>query len=239
MLDEAYARRHPGTAIEPGPYVALSVTDTGAGMDAATRARAFEPFFTTKPVGQGTGLGLSTAYGIVKQSGGYIWLYSEPGHGTSVKVYLPQVWDPLSRPSRPLVAPRGEGETILVVEDEEAVRTLARRTLEEAGYDVLEAANGREALRLVMSAPLDLVLCDVILPEMSGHELGRRMAVVRPDVPVLYMSGYPGLEVVERGLIAHDAPFIEKPFTAGGLAQSVRLVLTGANPSAQEEHSRQ
>ncbi|HEY5940476.1 MAG TPA: response regulator, partial [Gemmatimonadales bacterium] len=239
QLDEAYARRHPGTAIEPGPYVALSVTDTGDGMDPATRARAFEPFFTTKPVGQGTGLGLSTAYGIVKQSGGYIWLYSEHRHGTSIKVYLPQVGDALSRPSRPLVAPRGEGETILVVEDEEAVRTLARRTLEEAGYDVLEAANGREALRLVMSAPLDLVLCDVILPEMSGHELGRRMAAACPDVPVLYMSGYPGLEVVERGLIAHDAPFIEKPFTAGGLAQSVRLVLTGANPSAQEEPSRQ
>lgn len=239
QLDEPYARRHPGTAIEPGPYVALSVTDTGGGMDPATRARAFEPFFTTKPVGEGTGLGLSTAYGIVKQSGGYIWLYSEHRHGTSVKVYLPQVGDALSRPSRPLVAPRGEGETILVVEDEEAVRTLARRTLEEAGYDVLEAANGREALRLVLSAPLDLVLCDVILPEMSGHELGRRMAAVRPEVPVLYMSGYPGLEVVERGLIAHDAPFIEKPFTADGLAQSVRVVLTGANPSAQEEHSRQ
>ncbi|HWN17647.1 MAG TPA: response regulator [Gemmatimonadales bacterium] len=239
QLDEAYARRHPGTAIEPGPYVALSVTDTGEGMDPATRARAFEPFFTTKPVGQGTGLGLSTAYGIVKQSGGYIWLYSEHRKGTSVKVYLPQVGDALSRPSRPLVAPRGQGETILVVEDEEAVRTLARRTLEEAGYDVLEAANGREALRRVLSDPVDMVLCDVILPEMSGHELGRRMAAVRPDVPVLYMSGYPGLEVVERGLIAHDAPFIEKPFTAAGLAQSVRGVLTGVRLSPREEHARQ
>ena len=230
-LDEGYAGRHPGTAIQPGHYIVLSVTDTGTGMDPATRARAFEPFFTTKPVGQGTGLGLSTAYGIVKQSGGYIWLYSEPGQGTSVKLYLPQVPDPLSRPSRPMVAPRGQGETVLVVEDEEAVRTLARRTLEEVGYEVLEASTGREGLKLLLSAPVDLVLCDVILPEMSGHELGRRLQVIRPDVPILYMSGYPGLDVVERGLIALDAPFIEKPFTATSLAQSVRGLLTGVGPS--------
>jgi two-component system, cell cycle sensor histidine kinase and response regulator CckA len=225
MLDDSYSRRHPGINIEHGPYVALSVTDTGPGMDAATRARAFEPFFTTKPVGEGTGLGLSTAYGIIKQSGGYIWLYSEPGQGTAVKVYLPQVRDPISRPSRPLTAPRGEGETLLVIEDEEAVRTLARRTLEEAGYRVLVAANGRSALELLAGADVDLVLCDVILPEMSGHELGRRIASIRPELPVLYMSGYPGLEVVERGLIAQDAPFIEKPFTAAGLASSVRGLL--------------
>jgi PAS domain S-box-containing protein len=224
-LDASYARRHVGTNIEPGQYVALSVTDTGTGMDAATRARAFEPFFTTKPVGQGTGLGLSTAYGIVKQSGGYIWLYSEPGQGTSVKVYLPQVSDPVGRPSRPIVAPRGEGETLLVVEDEESVLVLVRRTLEEAGYRVLEASNGRSALELLLAADIDLVLCDVILPEMSGHEIGRRIAAIRPQLPILYMSGYPGLEVVERGLIAQDAPFIEKPFTAESLASSVRSLL--------------
>jgi two-component system cell cycle sensor histidine kinase/response regulator CckA len=238
MLDDGYARRHPGIAIEPGSYVVLSVTDNGAGMDPATRARAFEPFFTTKPVGQGTGLGLSTAYGIVKQSGGYIWLYSEPGHGTSVKVYLPQVSEALSPPSRPVVAPRGQGETILVVEDEEAVRTLARRTLEEAGYNVLEAANGREGLGLVLSVNVDLVLCDVILPEMSGHEMGRRLAAICPDIPVLYMSGYPGLEVVERGLIAHDAPFIEKPFTADSLARSVRGLINGGGASPSEAPAR-
>jgi CheY-like chemotaxis protein len=226
MLDDGYSRRHPGIHIEHGPYVALSVTDTGPGMDASTRARAFEPFFTTKPVGEGTGLGLSTAYGIIKQSGGYIWLYSEPGQGTAVKVYLPQVVDPVSRPSRPVTPPRGEGETILVVEDEDAVRTLARRTLEEAGYRVLVAANGRSALELLQGAEVDLVLCDVILPEMSGHELGRRITSLRSDLPILYMSGYPGLEVVERGLIAHDAPFIEKPFTAAGLASSVRGLLS-------------
>jgi two-component system, cell cycle sensor histidine kinase and response regulator CckA len=161
----------------------------------------------------------------VKQSGGYIWLYSEPGVGTSVKLYLPKVLDPLSRPSRPVAAPRGEGETLLVVEDEEAVRTLARRTLEEAGYQVLEAATGKAGLQLSVEREIDLILCDVILPEMSGHELGRRVAAMRPDLPILYMSGYPGPEVVERGLIAHDAPFIEKPFTAAGLASSVRGLL--------------
>ena len=225
VLDEGYARRHSGTNIEAGRYVALSVSDTGIGMDAATRARAFEPFFTTKPVGQGTGLGLSTAYGIIKQSGGYIWLYSEPGQGTSAKVYLPQISDPLSRPSRPIIPPRGEGETLLVVEDEESVRTLARRTLEDAGYRVLEAADGRAGLEVILSGEIDLILCDVILPEMSGHELGRRVQAIRPETPILYMSGYPGLEVVERGLIAHDAPFIEKPFTAEGLARAVRDLL--------------
>jgi two-component system, cell cycle sensor histidine kinase and response regulator CckA len=227
-LDDGYARRHVGTSIEDGEYVVLTVTDTGSGMDAATRARVFEPFFTTKPVGQGTGLGLSTAYGIVKQSGGYIWLYSEPGQGTSVKVYLPKISDPVSRPSRPVAAPRGAGELLLVVEDEEAVRTLTRRTLEEAGYSVLEAENGRAGLELLLSNDIDLVLCDVILPEMSGHELGRRIGSVRPGLPILYMSGYPGLEVVERGLIAHDAPFIEKPFTAADLASSVRTLLNQA-----------
>jgi PAS domain S-box-containing protein len=233
MLDEAYAQRHLGTTIEHGPFVVVSVTDTGTGMDAATRAHAFEPFFTTKPVGQGTGLGLSTAYGIVKQSGGYIWLYSEPGLGTSVKVYLPKVSEPVNRPTRPLAPPRGQGETILVVEDEEAVRTLARRTLEEAGYHVLEAANGRAGLELVVSSEVDLILCDVVLPEMSGHELARRLAAARPEIPILYMSGYPGPEVVDRGLIAHDAPFLEKPFTAEGLAKSVRGLLNQHRPTGR------
>ena len=225
VLNDAYASRHAGTAIESGSYAVLRVTDTGVGMDAPTRARAFEPFFTTKPVGRGTGLGLSTAYGIVKQSGGYIWLYSEPGHGTSVKIYLPRVSDPLGRPSRPVASPRGQGEAILVVEDEQAVRTLARRILEVAGYDVLEAANGREAMELMLSAEVDLVLCDLVLPEMSGPEIGRRLGTVHQNIPILYMSGYPGLEVVERGLISNDAPFIEKPFTAGGLATAVRALL--------------
>jgi PAS domain S-box-containing protein len=226
-LDGSYAARHPGITIEEGDYVALSVTDTGIGMDAATRTRAFEPFFTTKPVGQGTGLGLSTAYGIVKQSGGYIWLYSEPGRGTTVKLYLPSVTEPLDRPARPPTPPQGQGETILVVEDEEAVRTLARRTLEDAGYRVLEAESGSQGLELAAApdSKVALVLCDVILPEMSGHELGRHLTATRPQLPVLYMSGFPGLEVVERGLVAREAPFIEKPFTPESLALTVRRLL--------------
>jgi two-component system, cell cycle sensor histidine kinase and response regulator CckA len=227
MLDEHYAARHPGVAVAQGPYVSLSVTDTGSGMDRKTQNRAFEPFFTTKPVGQGTGLGLSTAYGIIKQSEGYIWLYSEPGQGTSVKVYLPLASGAVEQPRPVSAPPRGRGETILVVEDEEAVRTLVRRTLEDAGYKVVEAVDGKEGLNRVLAADpqVGLVLCDVVLPEMSGDSLGRRLASIRPELPVLYMSGYPGLEVVERGMIARDVPFIEKPFNAENLALAVRRLL--------------
>ncbi|HZI76200.1 MAG TPA: ATP-binding protein [Gemmatimonadales bacterium] len=230
MLDRGYLVRHPGIDIKEGSYVALSVSDTGTGMDPTTRSRAFEPFFTTKPVGQGTGLGLSTAYGIIKQSNGYIWLYSEPGHGTTVKVYLPTVTDPADRPVGSVEAPRGRGEAILVVEDEDAVRLLARRSLESAGYEVMEAVDGKDGLDVMLASDsrVALVLCDVILPELSGHEFGRRLGTIRPNVPVLYMSGYPGLEVVERGLIARDAPFIEKPFTPEGLASAVRRLLDRA-----------
>jgi two-component system, cell cycle sensor histidine kinase and response regulator CckA len=226
-LDGRYLARHPGIVIEQGPYVALSVTDNGVGMEPATRARAFEPFFTTKSVGEGTGLGLSMAYGIIKQSGGYIWLYSEPDRGTTVKVYLPVVTRPLDRVGEQEEMPRGQGETILVVEDDEAVRTLARRCLEEAGYRVLEAAAGREGLELVTASDgqVDLVLCDVILPGMTGHELGRCLETFRPELPILYMSGYPGLEVLERGLIAREAPFLEKPFSPESLALAVRGLL--------------
>jgi len=227
MLDDTYRVRHPGIAIEQGPYVALSVTDTGVGMDMATRSRAFEPFFTTKAVGEGTGLGLSTAYGIIKQSGGYIWLYSEPAIGTTVKVYLPRATGMPEQPRRQLEPPRGRGETILVVEDEEAVRTLVRRTLEDSGYRVLEARSGKHGLECILAAdpPVALVLCDVVLPEMSGDALGRRLAALRPRLPILYMSGYPGLEVVERGLISREVPFIEKPFSAENLALAIRRLL--------------
>jgi CheY-like chemotaxis protein len=225
-LDAGYSAGHPGTDVESGPYVVLRVSDTGSGMDAATLARAFEPFFTTKPVGQGTGLGLSMAYGIIKQSGGYIWLYSEPGLGTTVKVYLPRESDPADRPPQPPETPRGRGETILVVEDEEAVRYLTRRTLEEVGYDVLEAVSGREALELLSAnSRVDLVLCDVVLPEMGGTELGRRVGAMRRKIPILYMSGYPGPEMVERGLITKHAPFLEKPFTPESLGSAVRRLL--------------
>jgi CheY-like chemotaxis protein len=196
-------------------------------MDQATLSRVFEPFFTTKPVGQGTGLGLSMAYGIIKQSEGYIWLYSEPGLGTTVKVYLPMATDPADRPVRELQAPRGRGETILVVEDEESVRTMTRRILEDVGYGVLEAETGKQALELLQAndSRINLVLCDVVLPEMGGTELGRKVDAMHLKVPILYMSGYPGAEVVDRGLITKHAPFIEKPFTAESLGSAVRRLL--------------
>ena len=231
MLNAEYAQRHLGTDILPGPYVMMSVSDTGKGMSRETLSRAFEPFFTTKPVGQGTGLGLSMAYGIIKQSEGYIWLYSEPEMGTTVKVYLPAASDPADQPQIPAAAPPGRGETILVVEDEESVRTLTRRTLEEVGYGVVEAANGREAIDLLQSddSQVDLVLCDVVLPEMGGTELGHRVEALSRKVPILYMSGYPGPEMVERGLITRQAPFIEKPFTPESLGSAVRRVLDGSS----------
>jgi PAS domain S-box-containing protein len=225
-FDGSYLARHPGVAIREGSYVALCVSDTGSGMDSATRSQAFEPFFTTKPVGQGTGLGLSTAYGIIKQLEGYIWLYSEPGQGTTVKLYLPRVLESVRQPARSPEVPRGRGETILIVEDEEAVRTFARRTLEEAGYSIVEAPNGKQGIELFETAPeVALVLCDVVLPEMSGHELASRLSSLRPNLPVLYMSGYPGRDVVERGLIARDAPFIEKPFTSESLGSAIRRLI--------------
>jgi two-component system, cell cycle sensor histidine kinase and response regulator CckA len=227
MLDASYAARHPGVTIKPGPYAMLILTDNGKGMDADTRSGAFEPFYTTKPVGEGTGLGLSTVYGIMKQSGGYVWLYSELGFGTSVKLYLPQIADPLSDPTRSETVPRHGHETVLIVEDEEPVRELARRALQALGYTVLEAPDGEVALELVRSrrSPIDLVLCDVIMPKMNGHEFERQLALENADIPVIYMSGHPGSQLIVRGLVPPGAPFVEKPFTVASLGHSVRTLL--------------
>jgi PAS domain S-box-containing protein len=217
-----------GVSMKPGSYVVLTVTDTGCGMDATTLARVFEPFYTTKPVGEGTGLGLSVVYGIVKQSGGYIWLYSEPGQGTSAEVYLRKVTEPVDLQAESGVAPpRGAGETVLVVEDEATVRGITRRTLEDAGYRVLEASNGREGLEVIEAkgGKVDLVLCDVIMPEMSGQEFGSTLAAANPNIPILYMSASPGAEVVQRGLLTAGVPFIGKPFTADALAIAVRGIV--------------
>ena len=228
-LDEVYAQTHAGIGIPAGEYVCLSVTDTGVGMDPGIQARIFEPFFTTKPVGQGTGLGLSTVYGIVKQSDGFIWCYSEPGHGTTFKIYLPLAGSRLTAapPARPEAEPRGGSETILVVEDEDVVRALACRGLREQGYTVLEAKHGLEALERVERdrAPIDLVISDVVMPELSGRELGTRLAVLRPQLLVLYMSGYTGDDVIQRGLLEPGVPFQQKPFTPEGLARKVREML--------------
>lgn len=230
LLDDEYLRRHPGVEIRHGGYMMLAVSDTGCGMDRETQARVFEPFFTTKPVGEGTGLGLSTAYGIVKQSGGYIWVYSEPGIGSTFKVYLPAVaeeageWEVDEQsPARPL----GGSETLLVVEDEEVVRLLTVRVLRERGYTVHEAADGAEALDVLarLSQPPDLVLSDVVMPAMSGRELGTRLSARAPDLPVLYMSGFTGDDVVQRGLLEPGMPFQQKPFHPDVLALQVRTML--------------
>jgi CheY-like chemotaxis protein len=215
--------------IPPGPYSMLAVSDTGCGMDAATQARVFEPFFTTKEPGRGTGLGLATVYGIVKQSGGFIWVYSELGHGTTFKVYLPHAQAAVidtGRVTGPVLRPRGT-ETILLVEDEDAVRRLTSRVLSGQGYTVLEARSGIEALALVVERgrAIDLVITDVVMPELNGGQLAERIQEVYPTLRVIYMSGYTDNDIVRRGLLDPQVAFIQKPFTADALACKVREVL--------------
>jgi PAS domain S-box-containing protein len=225
-LDLAYGGRHPGIEIRPGPYVMIAASDTGHGMDAATQARIFEPFFTTKPTGQGTGLGLATVYGIIRQSGGYIWVYSEPGQGSTFKVYLPQLADsPAVTLDRLL--PAGTLPTLLVVEDEEMVRRWVVRVLAREGYECIEARNGVEALRLLeqRSGRVDLLLSDVVMPEMGGRALAERVAELGYHLPVLFMSGYTDDEVLRRGLLAPGARMIEKPMQVEVLLQAVRELI--------------
>jgi two-component system, cell cycle sensor histidine kinase and response regulator CckA len=232
VLDESYAAAHVVNRLTPGPYVRLTVSDDGCGMDGATAAKIFEPFFTTKPVGAGTGLGLSTVYGIVKQHDGFIWAYSEPGIGTVMKIYLPaaSAADVPEVPGEPPAAEsagRLESALVLVVEDEPAVRSLVRRTLEGVGLTVVEAENGRQALELVatMAEPPALVLSDVIMPGLNGRELSEALALTQPGMPVLFMSGYTGDDVLARSLLPVTAPFIQKPFAPEELVARVRLLL--------------
>jgi len=228
-LDEAYEREHQ--PVTRGDYVLLAVSDTGTGMDAKTKARLFEPFFTTKERGKGTGLGLSTVYGIVKQSGGYVWVYSEPGQGTTFKVYLPRVEGQadLAAPAASPPGPLRGSETVLVVEDHEDVRRLTERVLRSRGYTVLVSANGPEALRAAAqhAGPIHLLVTDVVMPGMSGREVSLLLAPARPEMRVLYLSGYADESIIHHGVLDPGLAFLQKPFTPDRLARKVRDLLEG------------
>lgn len=226
FLDDGYARRHPG--VVPGPYVLLAVSDTGIGMSPAATQHIFEPFYTTKDVGEGTGLGLATVYGIVKQSGGNIEVYSEVGIGTTFKIYLPQAPSTVrsTSESQPLMEMPGGKETILLVEDEELVRNLSREILTSCGYQVIVASNGAEALALCgPAADIDLLMTDVVMPTMGGRELAERLLLLRPDLRILFTSGYTDDAVVRHGVIGSNTNFIHKPFTVDALTVKIRQIL--------------
>src|SRR5437773_9313187 len=226
-LDEAYARRH--VSVRPGPYVMLAISDTGCGMDAETQARIFEPFFTTKEPGKGTGLGLSTVYGIVKQSGGDIWVYSEPGRGTTFKIYLPWVEGAVET-VEPGVAPARDvrgSETILLGEDDGGIRRLVRQVLAERGYWVLEAIHGTHAIQISEqhTVPIHLLVTDVVMPGMSGRDLAERLKPSRPNMKVLFMSGYTDKAIVHHGELDPGTAVVRKQFTPDALARKLREVL--------------
>ena len=226
-LDEVYAQKR--RVVRAGRYVMLAVSDTGVGMDMETQSQIFDPFFTTKGLGQGTGLGLSTVYGIIKQSGGYIWVYSEPGQGTTFKVYLPRVEadaDSVQKEHAPKEMLHGS-ETVLVVEDDEAVLKLAGRILRRHGYSVLEAQNAEEALSISSQHEglIHLIVTDVVMPGMSGRELAGRLRSIEPETKVLFMSGYTDHAIVHQGVLDKDVTFFQKPFTSDTLVRKVREVL--------------
>ena len=233
QIGDDMVRHHPGIAIHSGPYVQIEVTDTGHGMDTATRERIFEPFFTTKGVGEGTGLGLATVFGMVKQSDGYIWAESEPGRGTSFRLQLPEAEKPtaaksIGSPSHPM--PAGLG-TILLVEDEPLVQALLRRTLIEAGFDVAVAKDGNDALAILerQGGDITAVVSDVIMPNLGGWELAHRIRERWPAIPVLFMSGHTNEEIMRRGLLGSDEPFIQKPFSPAAFTAAVADLLARRN----------
>jgi PAS domain S-box-containing protein len=237
-LDEAYTREHVG--MKAGPHVMLAVSDTGTGMDPATRARVFEPFFTTKPKDKGTGLGLSTVFGIAQQSGGGVWVYSELGNGTTFKVYLPRVDAEIEkRPSHAPPANLHGTETILLVEDDDPVRAVAMEILNRHGYQVLAARHAGEALLFCEkhSGTIHLLVTDVVMPQMGGPELGRRLAKEQPEMKVLFMSGYTDDSVVRHGVLDAKVAYLQKPLTTEGLARKVREVLDSSDGRAIARHA--
>ncbi len=229
--EELDAVRREHSLIQPGSYILLSVSDTGAGMDKETQSRIFEPFFTTKEKGKGTGLGLSTVYGIVKQSGGYIFAHSELGSGSTFRIYLPRVADPPGQPglAKHPQAPSGGSETVLLVEDEDSVRELVRETLQSRGYTVMEACDGINGMKVAETydGKIDILITDVVMPGMSGRELAQRVSASRPTIKVLYLSGYTEDAIIHEGVLDPGTAFLQKPFTLQALARKVRDVLHG------------
>ncbi len=226
-LDEDYTKEHD-VSLQPGPYVMLGVSDTGMGMDAETQSLIFEPFFTTKEEGKGTGLGLATVYGIVKQSGGYIWIYSEPGQGTTFKIYLPAVeGEPVQVQKEQTSADFTGSETILIVEDDDVLRNLARKILELQGYKILDAENGIEALRVSdeHEGQIHLMITDVVMPKMGGRELEERLRPLRPEMKVIYTSGYTDDIIAHHGVLKPGIEFLRKPLRSESLKRKVREVL--------------
>ena len=225
-LDNAYAQEHP--PVQPGRYVMLAVSDTGTGIDKSILPRIFDPFFTTKEVGKGTGLGLSIVYGIVKQSGGYIWVYSESGHGTTFKLYFPAITAPLENPvEHSMPTARPTGQTILIVEDEAMIRGNVRECLQQLGYRVLEAENGEAALQVCddSNGKIDLVLTDLVMPGMGGYELAGQLAKRHPAVQMLFMSGYTEDSAARREILSQGSAFLQKPFSVADLSSAIHYAL--------------
>jgi len=234
-LDTTFVRQQ--AIVERGDYVLLVVSDTGRGMDGETQARVFEPFFTTKQPGQGTGLGLSMVYGVVKQSGGYIWVYSEPSMGATFKIYLPRVMDPADETATVVSgsSPRGK-ETILFAEDEESVREIVSGFLESKGYQVLAADDGACAMQIAKThkGEIDLLLTDVVMPKKGGRELAEDLRKTLPSLKVLFISGYTGDFAVRNAILESGAVFLQKPFSMQSLAKKIREVLDGASVAASQ-----
>ena len=235
ILDDTYTRQHQ--PVEPGRYVMLAVSDTGSGMSPETLTRIFEPFYTTKEVGKGTGLGLSMVYGIVKQSGGYVWVYSEPNQGTTFKIYLPRVDQPvegMAADKQPVTVMRGT-ETILLVEDDPQLRQLSSSVLAHCGYNVLVASTPEEGLAICKANHNDirLLVTDVVMPRMNGRQLAERVSMMRPKIRVLYISGYTDNAIVHYGVLDTGLWFLPKPFTLSSLVAKVREVLDSPTNTAE------